>query len=175
MILYFQLFSVFFKIGLFSFGGGYAVLSLIQREVIERHRWVSLSEFTEIVAVSQITPGPIGINSATYIGYKVAGNVMGAVASTVGVVMPSVLILVFILFFLKKFQDSTIIKRIFLSLRPVVLGLILGAGIVLLKPENFIAPISYLIFFVVFLLGIFTKINPIYLILLSATIGFFVL
>lgn len=175
MILYFELFAVFFKIGLFSFGGGYAVLSLIQREVIEKHQWVTLSEFTEIVAVSQITPGPIGINSATYIGYKVAGNVWGSIASTTGVVLPSVLILLSIVLFLKKFQDSVIVKRIFLALRPVVLGLILGAGIALLKPENFINIGSYIIFAVVFLIGIFTKINPIYFILLSATLGFVVL
>lgn len=175
MILYFELFVVFFKIGLFSFGGGYAVLSLIQREVIEKHQWVSLREFTEIVAVSQITPGPIGINSATYIGYKVAGNVWGAVASTTGVVLPSVLILLSILLFLKKFQDSVVVKRVFLALRPVVLGLILGAGMALLKPENFVNIGSYLVFVVVFLAGIFTKINPIYFIMVSATIGFFVL
>lgn len=175
MILYWELFSVFFKIGLFSFGGGYAVLSLIQREVIEKHQWVSFSEFTEIVAVSQITPGPIGINSATYIGYKVTGNVWGAIASTSGVVLPSVLVLLLILIFLKKFQDSVIVKRVFLALRPVVLGLIMGAGLALLKPENFGNIISYCVFLVVFFMGIMTKINPIYLILLSAGVGFFVL
>lgn len=172
MGIYLALFFTFFKIGLFSFGGGYAVLSLIQQEVIHKHAWVSLSEFTEIVAVSQITPGPIGINSATYIGYKVTRNVFGAICSTTGVVLPSVCVLLSILFFIRKFQDSLFVTRMFQSLRPVVLGLILGAGLLLLKRENFPAPMSYVIFALTFLLGIFTKWSPILLIFLSALVGF---
>ncbi|HEY4532907.1 MAG TPA: chromate transporter [Fusobacterium sp.] len=174
-MIYVHLFLVFLKIGLFSFGGGYAVLSLIQQEVIEKHQWVTLSEFTEIVAVSQVTPGPIGINSATFIGYKVTGTVFGSLCSTTGVVLPSILILVSISLCLQRFQDSLIVKRIFLSLRPVVLGLVLGAGFSLLHPENFGHPMTYVVFVAVVLAGIFTKINPILLILLSGTVGFFVL
>ncbi|KXA16566.1 chromate transport protein [Fusobacterium equinum] len=174
-MIYIHLFLVFLKIGLFSFGGGYAVLSLIQQEVIEKYQWVSLSEFTEIVAVSQVTPGPIGINSATFIGYKVTGNAFGSLCSTTGVVLPSIIILVLISLFLQKFKDSLTVKRIFLSLRPVVLGLVLGAGVSLLHPENFGHPVTYVVFAMVVLAGIFTKINPILLILLSGTVGFFVL
>ena len=174
-MIYIHLFLVFLKIGLFSFGGGYAVLSLIQQEVIEKYQWVSLSEFTEIVAVSQVTPGPIGINSATFIGYKVTGNAFGSFCSTTGVVLPSIIILVLISLFLQKFKDSLTVKRIFLSLRPVVLGLVLGAGVSLLHPENFGHPATYVVFAMVVLAGIFTKINPILLILLSGTVGFFVL
>lgn len=174
-MIYIHLFLVFLKIGLFSFGGGYAVLSLIQQEVIEKYQWVTLSEFTEIVAVSQVTPGPIGINSATFIGYKVTGSVFGSLCSTTGVVLPSILILVGISLCLQRFQDSLIVKRIFLSLRPVVPGLVLGAGFSLLHPENFTHPMTYIVFVAVVLSGILTKINPILLIVVSGTVGFFVL
>ena len=78
---------VFFKIGLFSFGGGYAILPLIQKEVVESHKWISVTQFTDIVAVSQVTPGPIAINSSTYVGYLVTGNVVGATVATVGLIL----------------------------------------------------------------------------------------
>lgn len=88
MTLYFQLLLVYLKIGLLGFGGGYAMLSLIQEEVVVRHQWLTMQEFTDIVAVSQVTPGPIGINSATYIGYTVTGSVWGSVVATVAVMIP---------------------------------------------------------------------------------------
>lgn len=134
-MIYLQLFCVFFRIGLFSFGGGYAVLSLIQKDVVEKFNWVSVSEFTEIVALSQVTPGPIAINSATYIGYTVTGNVFGSMFTTLGVVMPSFLVLFALVLFLNKYKDSLIIERAFKALRPVVLGLILAAGLALLNQK----------------------------------------
>ena len=107
------LFVVFFKIGLFSFGGGYAILPLIQKEVVVIHKWITVSQFTDIVAVSQVTPGPIAINSSTYVGYLVTGNVIGATVATVGLIMPSVIIMtVFSIFFL-KFQDNKYISNAF--------------------------------------------------------------
>ena len=108
-MIYLQLFLVFFKIGLFSFGGGYTVLSLIQKDVVERFQWITTGEFTEIVALSQVTPGPIAINSATYIGYKVTGTVFGSMFTTFGVVLPSFLVLALIIMFLHRFKNLSLI------------------------------------------------------------------
>ena len=110
-MIYLQLFLVFFKIGLFSFGGGYTVLSLIQKDVVERFQWITTGEFTEIVALSQVTPGPIAINSATYIGYKVTGTVFGSMFTTFGVVLPSFLVLALIIMFLHRFKNSLVVDR----------------------------------------------------------------
>ena len=95
-MIYWELLSVYLKIGLFGFGGGYAMLSLIQFEVVDKHHWLTLQQFTDIVAISQVTPGPIGINSATYIGYTVTGNVWGALLATFAVCLPSFLLVLFI-------------------------------------------------------------------------------
>ena len=145
-MLYLKLFLVFFKIGLFSFGGGYAILSLIQKDVVQTYGWVTTSEFTEIVALSQITPGPIAINSATYLGYTVTKNVWGSVITTLGVVLPSFIVISLILVFLNKFKESLVVKRGFRALRPVVLGLIFAAGLSLLDRDNFIDYKSVVIF-----------------------------
>ena len=100
------LFVIFFKIGLFSFGGGYAILPLIQKEVVESHKWISVTQFTDIVAVSQVTPGPIAINSSTYVGYLVTGNVVGATVATVGLILPSVIVMTLFSIFFLKFKDN---------------------------------------------------------------------
>ena len=98
----FVLFSTFFKIGLFSFGGGYAILPLIKKEVVDVHKWISISQFTDIVAVSQVTPGPVSVNTATYVGYITIGNGVEAVLATLGLAAPSIIImLIFSKFFLK--------------------------------------------------------------------------
>lgn len=170
-MIYFQLFYVFFKIGLFSFGGGYAVLSLIQKDVVERFQWITTSEFTEIVALSQVTPGPIAINSATYIGYKVTGSVFGSMFTTIGVVLPSFLVLSLIVIFLNKFRNSLIVDRAFKALRPTVLGLILAAGLSLLKPENFIDIKSFVIFGLSIVLSLKWNIGVIPLIIGSGILG----
>lgn len=170
-MIYFQLFYVFFRIGLFSFGGGYAILSLIQKDVVENFHWISVSEFTEIVALSQITPGPIAINSATYIGYRVTGSVLGSIFTTIGVVMPSFLVLFFIVLFLKKFRKSIVVERAFKGLRLVVPGLIFAAGLSLLKPENFIDYRSYIIFIGSIILSLKWNIGIIPLIIGSGILG----
>lgn len=170
-MIYLQLFCVFFRIGLFSFGGGYAVLSLIQKDVVEKFNWVSVSEFTEIVALSQVTPGPIAINSATYIGYTVTRNIFGSMFTTLGVVMPSFLVLFALVLFLNKYKDSLIIERAFKALRPVVLGLIFAAGLALLKPENFIDIKSYIIFFGAVILSLKWNVGVIPLIIGSGILG----
>lgn len=170
-MIYFQLFYVFFKIGLFSFGGGYAVLSLIQKDVVENFHWITTSEFTEIVALSQITPGPIAINSATYIGYRVTGSVLGSIFTTIGVVLPSFLVLFLIILFINKFKESVIIERAFKGLRIVVPGLILAAGLSLLKPENFIDFKSVIIFLLSIVLSLKWNIGVIPLIIGSGILG----
>lgn len=110
-MIYWELLSVYLKIGLFGFGGGYAMLSLIQFEVVDKHHWLTLQQFTDIVAISQVTPGPIGINSATYIGYTVTGNVWGAILATFAVCLPSFLLVLFISYFFAKFKNNIYVKQ----------------------------------------------------------------
>ena len=165
------LFVVFFKIGLFSFGGGYAILPLIQKEVAVIHKWITVSQFTDLVAVSQVTPGPIAINSSTYVGYLVTGNVIGATVATVGLIMPSVIIMtVFSIFFL-KFQDNKYISNAFAGLRVVVVGLILSATLLLMDKDNFIDFKSIIIFGVTLLLFLKWKVNAIWLTVGAAIVG----
>ena len=165
------LFVVFFKIGLFSFGGGYAILPLIQKEVVVIHKWITVSQFTDIVAVSQVTPGPIAINSSTYVGYLVTGNVIGATVATVGLIMPSVIIMtVFSIFFL-QFQDNKYISNAFAGLRVVVVGLILSATLLLMDKDNFIDFKSIIIFGVTLLLFLKWKVNAIWLTVGAAIVG----
>lgn len=143
MIVYLNLFLTYLKIGLFGFGGGYAMLSLIQHEAVEvvhwgeESPWISPTEFTDIVAISQMTPGPIGINSATYIGYTVTGNIWGSVIATFAVCLPSFLLVLMVSRFILKHKDHPIIKSIFAGLRPVVVGLIGAAALLLMNRENF--------------------------------------
>ena len=122
---YFNLFLVFFKVGLFSFGGGYAILPLMQHEVVDVNKWISFKEFMDIVAVSQITPGPISINLATHVGYRI-GGILGSTIATTSVVLPSIIIVSLIVIFLKRFNKLPVVQRIFKSLRVTIVGLILG-------------------------------------------------
>ena len=150
-MLYLSLFLSFFKIGLFGFGGGLAILSLIQMEV-ERYGWMSQQEFVDIVAVSQVTPGPIGINCATYVGYTV-GGFWGSVLATFAIVLPSLIIMLTICkiyFWLsRRFQGNPYFEQTLRMLRFTVIGLIASAALMLIKPTNFIDPISWVIFGVV--------------------------
>ncbi len=122
-----ELFTSFFKIGLFSFGGGYAMLSLISDEVIA-HGWMKEELFVQIIGISQMTPGSIAVNTATYVGYEAAG-VPGAIIATAGVLMPSLVLLLIVARFFFKYMDHPRIKAVFYGIRPVVAGLILAAGI----------------------------------------------
>ena len=167
---YFNLFLIFFKVGLFSFGGGYAILPLMQHEVVDVNKWISFKEFMDIVAVSQITPGPISINLATHVGYRI-GGVIGSTIATTSVVLPSIIIVSIIVIFLKKFNKLPVVQRIFKSLRVTIVGLILAAGIVLFVKENFIDYKSYIIFATVLIGGLFFKIGSITLVILSGIAG----
>lgn len=121
-----NLFIIFLKIGLFTFGGGYAMIPLIQREISENKKWITNEEILEIVAIAESTPGPIAVNTATFVGYKVSGF-LGAFLSTVGVVLPSFLIITAISYILKEFQNITIVKYAFFGIRAGVLALIFKA------------------------------------------------
>ena len=167
---YFNLFLIFFKVGLFSFGGGYAILPLMQHEVVDVNKWISFKEFMDIVAVSQITPGPISINLATHVGYRI-GGVVGSTIATTSVVLPSIIIVSLIVIFLKRFSKLAVVQRIFKSLRVTIVGLILAAGIALFVKENFIDYKSYIIFASVLIGGLFFKIGSITLIILSGVAG----
>ena len=111
-MIYLQLFWTYIKIGLFGFGGGYAILSLIQYEVVEKHAWLSSSEFADIVAISQVTPGPIGINSATYIGYTVTGNIWGSVVATIAIMLPSFFLVLLVAGMYSKFKGNKYIEDV---------------------------------------------------------------
>ena len=179
MNIYLKLILTYLKLGLFGFGGGYAMLSLIQQEVVQRHGWISLTEFTDIVAISQMTPGPIGINSATYIGYTVTGgSVLGAIAATVAVVVPPYILMLYASHFVHKHSESPIIKGVFMGLRPVVVGLIASAALLLMNSDNFGSEIdecvkSVLICIVTFIFAYFTKVHPILLIIVAGVAGYF--
>ncbi len=181
MMVYLNLFLTYLKIGLFGFGGGYAMLSLIQHEVVEVTHWsetapwISQAEFTDIVAISQMTPGPIGINSATYIGYTVTGSVWGSVIATIAVCLPSYLLVLFVSRFILRHKENPIIKSIFAGLRPVVVGLIGAAALLLVNRENFTDnTFSIAIAAVAFVLTYYTKLHPIFTIILAGIAGYFI-
>ena len=169
--IYIQLFLSFFKIGLFGFGGGYAIISLIQHE-IEIHGWMTQSEFTDIIAISQMTPGPIGINSATYVGYTASGSVLGSVIATVAIVLPSFIIMLTLVKFFFALKGNKYMEWAFLGLRPAVIGLIAAAAVLLMNSEIFIDYKSIIICSLVFLFSFKSRIHPIFLILMAGLAGF---
>ena len=171
------LFFVFFKIGMFSFGGGYAILPLIQADVVDLHKWVNVQQFTDIVAISQVTPGPISLNAATYVGYLI-GNKAGfwdafikGTAATLGLILPSVIIMTIFSKFYLKFQDNKYMDNAFAGLKIVVVGLILAAAIMLIDKKNFIDWKSAAIFIISAALVLKWKMNPILLTVIAAIAG----
>ncbi|MBO4721379.1 MAG: chromate transporter [Muribaculaceae bacterium] len=179
MSIYLKLIWAYLKIGLFGFGGGYAMLSLVQSEVV-KNGWITNQMFTDIVAISQMTPGPIGINSATYIGYVSTGNVLGSIIATLVVVLPPYLLTLYASHYISRHSDSTIIKGAFMGLRPVVVGLIASAALLLMNKDNFgIAGsneniISIALCVASFCTVYFTKIHPIFVIIMAGIAGFFI-
>ena len=168
-MLFLQLFYTFFKIGLFGFGGGYAMLSMIQGEVVTRYGWLTPQEFTDIVAISQITPGPIGINSATFVGYSTlidagytpAMAVLGSATATFAVILPSFILMLIISRYFLKFQKHPVVMAVFSGLRPAVVGLLAAAALLLMNSENFGSPTndmrSFIISCLIFLVNRFLK------------------
>lgn len=190
-MIFLKLFWTFFKIGLFGFGGGYGMLSLIQMETVHNHHWLTSAEFTNIVAISQMTPGPIGINSATYCGFTAIHNmgmgnalsVLGSLVATFSLVLPSFVLMILISKMFMRYMKARVVQSVFDGLRPAVVGLLAAATIMLLNKENFGSLvdttwqfiISVLLFAATFYGTLFVKINPIKMIGYAAIAGLLLL
>lgn len=192
-MIYLQLFISFFKIGLFGFGGGLAILSLIQHEVLA-YGWMSEQEFVDIVAISQVTPGPIGVNCATYVGYTATGSVWGSVLATCAMVLPGLVIMLTLcklyLVLSTRFADNLYFQNTLRYLRFAVLGLIAAAALLLITPATFIDRWSVVLFAGVFVLTVLPQLirskqpvvkkivttlsHPILLIVLAGVAGYFI-
>lgn len=186
-MIFLRLFLIFLKIGIFSFGGGLATIALIQNEVVEKQGWLSAQEFTDIVATSQITPGPVGINTATYTGYTAIVNagyseglgIVGALLASFAVILIPVILMLIVSRLLLKHKDNRVVTDVMSLLRLAIVGLIAAAALLLATPETFgnASPqlwISIAIFAIVFLASLMFKASPILLILLSGVVGFMV-
>lgn len=190
MIL-FELFYTFFLIGMFGFGGGYGMLSLIQTQTVVEHHWLTSAEFTNIVAISQMTPGPIGINSATYCGYSAmhnagfntAASIAGSIVATTALVMPSLILMILISRLFMRYMQTPLVQAIFTGLRPAVVGLLAAATLLLCNTENFGIPtenpwqfsISLWLFIMSFVGTMYFHINPIRMICYTALAGLLLL
>lgn len=186
-MIFWELFYTFFKIGLFGFGGGYGMLSLIQGEVVARHGWLSVQEFTDIVAVSQMTPGPIGINSATFVGYTSVINsggtvplaVLGSLVASFAVMLPSFILMLIISRWFMKYSRHKRVEELFGVLRPAVVGLIASAALLLMNSDNFgsvvDAPLQFWVSVALFLFAFvalrFFKFGPILILVICGAIG----
>ena len=131
-MIYVQLFVSFLQVGLFSVGGGYAAMPLIQNQVVELHPWLTLQEFTDLITIAEMTPGPIAINSATFVGIRIAG-VPGALAATLGCITPALILVSLLAFVYNRYRDLSLLQSVLACLRPVVVALILGAGLSILS------------------------------------------
>ncbi|MCC8114972.1 MAG: chromate transporter [Bacteroidales bacterium] len=188
-MIYLRLFWSYLKIGLFGFGGGYAMLALIENEIVGSG-WITEKMFTDIVAISQMTPGPIGINSATYIGYVVPAEssaafsnpfwgVLGAILCTFTVVLPSFLLVVYTSHLIRKHHDSWVVKGLFSGLRPVIVGMIASAAMLLMNGENFGTDTRDVVWSIslcaaAFCIVYFAKIHPIWVIIAAGLAGYFI-
>ena len=187
MMIFFELFYTFLKIGLFSFGGGYGMLSVIQGEVVSRHAWLTAAEFTDIVAVSQMTPGPIGINSATYVGYTSVLNatgselmaIFGSLVASSAVMLPSIVLMLVVSRYFMKYSKHPAVEAVFKGLRPAVVGLIASAALLLMTEENFGSSsdtplqfwVSVALFVAAFVAMKFFKVSPILILVLAGIFG----
>ncbi len=170
MSIYLKIFLVFTKIGLFSYGGGNAILPLIRQEVVINHLWLKSSEFTDLVAISQVTPGPIAINAATYIGYNV-GGFWGSVLANLGIVLPTFIIMLLLTKVFIKFKHNKYVQNIFSGILPTTVGLIASAAVVV-SYGSFIDYKSILICVGVFIAAFKYKVSPIILLVISGVLGF---
>ena len=164
-----RVFFTFFKIGAFTFGGGYAMIPLIQRETVEKHGWISDDDILEVVAIAESTPGPIAINASTFIGYRVAGF-LGALCATLGVVLPSFVVILAISGVLRQFQHIKAVQYAFVGIRAGVLALIVKAFWGMLKKAEKSA-VSYAIMLCVFAAVAFWDVSVVLLLLLCALLG----
>lgn len=168
-MIFFELYLAFLKIGLFSIGGGYVMLPLIQKEVIETHAWLTLQEFVDILAIAEMTPGPIAINSATFVGFRI-GGVLGALLATAGVITPSLVFMVIAASLLTTFYQNNWVDAALKGLRPAVLSLIVGAA-VFIGRESIFDLSSAAISTAALIILLKTRIHPVVVLILSAIAG----
>ncbi|WP_366923693.1 chromate transporter [Metallumcola ferriviriculae] len=165
----FKLFLAFAKIGAFSFGGGYAVIPLLYRDTVTINGWLTKSQMTDMVAVAQMTPGPIAVNLATFVGYRLDG-IQGAAAATLGLITPSVLLALLVAGFFARFQEKYQVKSVLAGIRPVVIALIAAAAVFLVHgavKDVFGVMLALLVLF----LSAFTRLHPIWMIMIAGFLG----
>ncbi len=165
----FKLFITFFKIGLFTFGGGYAMIPLIETEVVEKKSWINGDEFLEILSVTQMTPGPIAINFATFVGNKMSG-ILGSIIASFGVILPSFSIITFIVLFLEPYFNTETVSSAFMGIKSCVIALILFSVVKIFK-KSVKTKISFSIFTISFLALFFSLLSPIKVILMGVFFG----
>lgn len=188
-MIFLKLFWMFLKIGIFTFGGGYSMIALIQNEVVEKQGWMTAQEFTDILAISQMTPGPVGINTATYAGYTAVVNmglpvwqgVLGSLLASLAVILLPIAAMLLVHSYLSHHSDNPLIAAVLRTLRLTVVGLIAAAALLLLTTESFGSPglnlqfvVSLIVFAVVFYLSVRHRTSPILLILASGVVGLIV-
>ena len=162
-----KLFTTFFKIGLFSFGGGFAMIPLIQREVVEKHRWIDKKDFVDMLVLAQSTPGPIAVNTAVFVGYKTAG-VVGAVATALGTVLPSFIVILLLALFFVQVRDNRYVDAAFRAMRPAVVALIVAPLMGMVKGMKwYLVAVSAVVAMAVWYFGV----SPVYLIGAGVVVG----
>lgn len=169
-MIYLNLFLSYLKIGFFGFGGGYAMISLIYNEVVVQNGWLTAAELADVAAISQMTPGPIAINCATYVGYSVTGTVWGSLLATIAVCLPSLTLMMLATKFYFRLRDNRQFKGAMSGMKPMMIGLILSSALMLFGEATFIDWKSWVIFALCFIASV-CKVNPILLIALSAVAG----
>lgn len=182
-MIYLQLFFSFLQVGLFSFGGGYAAMPLIQEQIVTKHGWLTMVEFTDLISISQMTPGPIAVNSATFVGNKIAG-ITGALVATAGCIFPSCIIVMSIAYIYLKNQNNQVVQEVLQSLHPAVIAMIASAGVTILitafwgtTPKISLQNTDWSMV-IIFLLSLVllrkTRINPILVMILAGRMKLFV-
>lgn len=166
-----KLFFSFFKIGLFTVGGGYAMIPFVQKEAVDIHHWVGNAEFGEFIALDTVTPGPIAVNIATFVGYKV-GGVWGSIIATVGVVLPSLIIVTIIASLFYSFRQNQIVQAVLSGLKPAVIALILVSILSLIKGKAIVDIMGVVLMIIVFITVGILKVHPIWMVLFSGFSGF---
>ena len=178
-MIYLQLFWSFLQVGLFSFGGGYAAMPLIEEQIVTRHGWLSMQEFTDLITISQMTPGPIAVNSATFVGIKIAG-IPGALVATFGCILPSCILVIVLAKLYFKYRNMQMLQGVLGSLRPAVVAMIAAAGVSVLVTAfwgdgviSFFGTnwVLVAIFLVCFVLLRATKLNPVFVMVLAGVLN----
>lgn len=179
-MIYLQLFLSFLQVGLFSVGGGYAAMPLIQSETVTRHGWLTMNEFTDLITIAEMTPGPIAVNSATFVGIRIAG-IPGALIATFGCILPSCILVSLLAYLYLKYKNVAVFQNVLSFLRPAVVALIAAAGLSILKMVAFVQNqegkidwVGIITFLIAFLVLRIKKCNPVFVMLLCGVAGLLV-